>query len=61
MLEGIATALPDSDSRVPVIEATAAAHRVAGLDGVNSNHYAGSHWLGSFAIYLVTRRGITGD
>ena len=58
MLEGIATALPNDDSRVDVITAAANAHRIAGLEGVSPEHYAGSHWLGSFATYLVTRRGI---
>lgn len=58
MLEGIASALPNDDSRVAVITAAANAHRIAGLEGVSPEHYAGSHWLGSFATYLVTRRGI---
>jgi aryl-alcohol dehydrogenase-like predicted oxidoreductase len=25
---------------------------------VTGEHYEGGHWLGSFAVYLVTRRGI---
>ena len=58
MLEGIASALPGSDARLTVIRASAAAHREAGLEGVDPEHYAGSHWLGSFATYLVTQRGI---
>ena len=58
MLEGIASALPSDDSRVAVITAAASANRIAGLEGVSPEHYAGSHWLGSFATYLVTRRGI---
>ena len=58
MLEGIASALPNGDSRIAVIAAAANAHRIAGLEGVSPEHYAGSHWLGSFATYLVTRRGI---
>ena len=59
MLEGIASALPDEDPRIGVIRATANTHRIVGLEGVSPEHYAGSHWLGSFATYLVTRRGIT--
>jgi hypothetical protein len=58
MLEGIASALPDGDPRIGVIRATANTHRIAGLEGVSPEHYVGSHWLGSFATYLVTRRGI---
>ncbi len=38
--------------------AAAARHREAGLRGASSTHYAGSHWLGSFATYLVTGRGL---
>jgi hypothetical protein len=30
----------------------------AGLAAVTGEHYEGGHWLGSFAVYLVTRRGI---
>ena len=58
MLEGIGSALPNDDPRITVIKETADAHRIAGLEGVSPEHYAGSHWLGSFATYLVTRRGI---
>ncbi len=30
----------------------------SGLAAVTGDHYAGGHWLGSFAAYLATRRGI---
>lgn len=33
---------------------TAEAHRRAGLAAVTGEHYEGGHWLGSFAVYLVT-------
>lgn len=58
MLEGIASALPKGDRRLPVIRAAAEAHRRAGLAAVTGEHYEGGHWLGSFAVYLVTKRGI---
>jgi Protein of unknown function (DUF2891) len=58
MLEGIAAGLPASDRRVPVLRATAAAHRDSGLASVTGEHYEGGHWLGSFATYLVTGRGL---
>jgi len=58
MLEGIMTALPERDPRRTIISASARAHREAGLEGVSPEHYAGSHWLGSFATYLVTGRGL---
>jgi hypothetical protein len=58
MLEGIASALPLADLRSISLRAAAAAHARAGLEGVSDEHYAGSHWLGSFATYLVTGRGL---
>lgn len=58
MLEGIATSLPNSDERSRSIMAVAEDHRRTGLHAVTGEHYEGSHWLGSFAVYLVTRRGI---
>ena len=58
MLEGIISALPDDDPRRPALIATAEAHRRAGLAAVTGAHYEGGHWLGSFAVYLVTKRGL---
>jgi hypothetical protein len=60
MLEGIASVLPKNDKRLPSIMASAKAHRQAGLAAVTGDHYEGGHWLGSFAVYLVTKRGISG-
>jgi hypothetical protein len=60
MLEGIAGALPASDRRLPALRAAARAHRDAGLAGVTEEHYEGGHWLGTFAVYLLTRRGSGG-
>jgi hypothetical protein len=58
MLEGIAAGLPKSDKRLPALTAAAEAHRRAGLAAVTGAHYEGGHWLGSFAVYLVTKRGL---
>ncbi len=58
MLEGILSALPDDDPRRPALQAAADAHRHAGLAAVTGEHYEGGHWLGSFAVYLTTQRGI---
>jgi hypothetical protein len=54
MLLGMARGLPASDSRIAGLRATAAAHREAGLRAVTGAHYEGGHWLGTFAVYLVT-------
>jgi hypothetical protein len=58
MLEGIISALPADDLRRPALAAAADAHRRAGLAAVTGEHYEGGHWLGSFAVYLTTQRGI---
>ncbi len=59
MLEGISSGLPPKDPRQASLKATALAHRNKGLAAVTGEHYEGGHWLGSFAVYLVTERGIT--
>ncbi|HSY48581.1 MAG TPA: DUF2891 domain-containing protein [Thermoanaerobaculia bacterium] len=58
MLEGIASGLPKSDPRVTSLRKIAAAHRDSGLAAVTGEHYEGGHWLGSFAVYLTTERGL---
>ena len=58
MLEGIAASLPKSDKRLPAIVASAKEHKRSGLAAVTGEHYEGGHWLGSFAVYLVTSRGL---
>ncbi|HKI00803.1 MAG TPA: DUF2891 domain-containing protein [Thermoanaerobaculia bacterium] len=58
MLEGIAAGLPVNDPRVAILSSAAAAHRESGLASVTGEHYEGGHWLGSFATYLVTGRGL---
>jgi Protein of unknown function (DUF2891) len=58
MLEGILSALPQDDRRRAALQAAADAHRRAGLAAVTGAHYEGGHWLGSFAVYLTTQRGI---
>jgi hypothetical protein len=60
MLEGIMSALPPDDLRQTALSAAAKEHRRAGLAAVTGQHYEGGHWLGSFAVYLTTRRGIQG-
>ncbi|MCX7557672.1 DUF2891 domain-containing protein [Xanthomonadaceae bacterium JHOS43] len=58
MLEGIAAGLPDDDARRFALQATATAHGDAGVAGVSDTHYAGSHWLASFAVYWLSQRGM---
>jgi Protein of unknown function (DUF2891) len=58
MLEGILSSLPAGDPRRPALTSAAEAHQRAGLAAVTGEHYEGGHWLGSFAVYLTTQRGI---
>ena len=59
MIEGIMQALPEGDKRLPVLKKALSSHRKAGLNAVFGDmHYMGSHWLGSFASYLETQRGL---
>jgi hypothetical protein len=54
MLFGIAKGLPDDDPRRLRLLLVADAHRDAGLAALSTTHYEGSHWLGTFAVYLET-------
>jgi isoaspartyl peptidase/L-asparaginase-like protein (Ntn-hydrolase superfamily) len=58
MMEGIAAGLPGDDARLPGIRGAAQAHRKAGLSAVTGEHYEGGHWLGTFAMYLGSGRGL---
>jgi hypothetical protein len=58
MLEGIVAGLPAEDARRKPLTALAGRFREAGLQSIRSEHYEGGHWLGSFALYLVSARGL---
>ncbi|MBY9067180.1 DUF2891 domain-containing protein [Hyphomonas sp. WL0036] len=60
-MEGIASALPEADPRRAALLAAAVRHKDTGIAAVSDAHYAGSHWLASFATYLETQRGIHGE
>ena len=56
-LRNIARALPDDDPRRASLAAAATEHEEVGVAAVSDKHYSGSHWLASFATYLLTDRG----
>ena len=37
----------------PDIERMAAAHRDHGLESIETTEYAGTHWLGTFAAWMI--------
>lgn len=56
-LYNIARALPKGDKRKAALIAAANTHANTGVAAVSDEHYSGSHWLASFATYLMTDRG----
>ena len=50
----IAAALPAGDPARAVLEEAGHTHAVDALNHVATGHYEGEHWLGSFAVYLIT-------
>lgn len=58
MIEGVISRLPNNDSRINRLRSTAALHCQCGMVDVASTHYSSSHWLGTFAVYLTTARGL---
>jgi Protein of unknown function (DUF2891) len=59
MLEGIAHGLKAGDRRIAVLSAIAQRHRDAALPAVTGEHYEGGHWLGTYAVYLISGAGIS--
>jgi hypothetical protein len=57
-LENIAATLPEGDKRISALNGSSKVHAAAGLASVTGEHYAGGHWLASFATYLITQRGL---
>ena len=58
MLAGIASGLESpGDRRISALLDASRSHRLAALPQVTGEHYEGGHWLGTFAIYLITGSG----
>jgi len=58
MLDGIASALRTDDPRFAALVRAARAQGDAGIAAATGEHYAGGHWLGTFAVYYASRRGV---
>lgn len=50
----VAEALPEGDPRRPVLMDSAARHARATLPHIANGNYEGEHWLGTFAVYMLT-------
>lgn len=55
MIDGILSTLP---GKHPELVDLAASLKQAGLESISQEHYEGGHWLGSFAVYLASGRGL---
>lgn len=53
-LAGIARSLPPTDARVTVLRDAATTHVTAGMTGLASYDYVGTHWLATFALLALT-------
>ena len=53
-LAGIAGALPGGDGFTDSLERATAEHRRIGIEQIDDTGWGGEHWLGSFAVYLLT-------
>ena len=58
-MEGIASALDESDPRVKTLRESARQHAQMGFSYVFSGNYEGEHWLATFAIYLQSGLGVS--
>lgn len=58
MAAGIAAGLPADDSRNALWRGCADEHLAAGLPTLASDEYAVTHWVGTFAMYALTDRGL---
>ncbi len=56
MLRNVASSLPQNSAVVTALRASAHEHQEDGLRSVTGEHYEGGHWLGTFAVYLLTSK-----
>ena len=54
-IQGIIKGLPKQDFRIPLLAISSNEHAKVGVGYVFSGHYEGEHWLGTFAVYALTR------
>lgn len=52
-MQGIASALPTTDPRRKLLQASAIHHLETALPNIVSGGYGGEHWLASFALYAL--------
>ena len=55
---GCSSSAEPGQTREVNLVALAGKLKAAGLESIKGDHYEGGHWLGSFAVYLVSGRGL---
>lgn len=55
---GVASSFPGNDARRAPLRAVSDDHVKDGLRAVTGTRYEEGHWPGSFAVYLLTNRGL---
>jgi hypothetical protein len=58
MMQGIVAALPEGHELYSLLERAGSRHAEAGLRGAAGDDWMGTHWLASFAVYLLSGRGL---
>jgi len=58
MMRNIGLHLPAEHPIALLLLDAAERHAQVGLQAIVDPHYAGSHWLGTFAIYMATQTGV---
>ena len=61
MLEGIIEAFIEDSEHRNQLYRLSKRNAQAGLIAIDESNYGGGHWLGTFAVYLITRRGINSN
>jgi hypothetical protein len=59
MLDGAAAGLPADDVRRDGLIELAQDHMAVAVPVLDSQEYSVTHWVGSFAMYALTKRGVT--
>jgi Protein of unknown function (DUF2891) len=59
MLDGAASGLPVDDRRRHELSRLAQDHIAVAIPVLDSQEYSVTHWVGSFAMYALTKRGVT--
>ena len=55
----VAQSLPEGDPLRPILMESASLHAAATLPHIANGNYEGEHWLGTFAVYMLSEEANT--